>query len=61
MLQSMKMTEAMTAKMRVLVKCRYSDSLTRFLRRRSVRVVWTRAEKTHQQIELVENVQNITL
>ena len=52
MLQSMKTTLAMTAKTKVLVKCRYNDNLTRFLRKRKVRVVCTKAEKTHQQIEL---------
>lgn len=34
-----------TAKIRVLVKCRYRDSLTTLRRRRSVRVVWIRLEK----------------
>ena len=52
MLQSMKTTLAMTAKTKVLVKCRYNDNLTRFLRKRKVLVVCTKAEKTHQQIEL---------
>ena len=52
MLQSMKITLAITAKTKVLVKWRYKDNLTRFLRNLKVLVVWTKAEKTHQQMEL---------
>ena len=39
-----------TAKMRVLVKCLYRESLTMFLLMRKVRVVCTRDMKIHQQI-----------
>ena len=52
MLQSMKITLAITAKTKVLVKWRYKDNFTRFLRNLKVLVVWTKAEKTHQQMEL---------
>lgn len=39
-----------TANTRVFVKCLYRDSLMTFLRSLSVRVVWTRLLKTHQQM-----------
>ena len=40
-----------TAKMRVLVKCRYKESLTRLRRIRRVLVVCTSDMKIHQQME----------
>ena len=52
MLHNMKMTEAMTENTKALVKWRYNDNLTTLRRNRNVLVVWTKAENTHQQIEL---------
>ena len=46
------MTLASTAKTKVFVKWRYKDNFTRFLRNLKVLVVWTKAENTHQQMEL---------
>lgn len=47
---SINTTDAITPKMSVFVKCRYSASLTVLRRRRSVRVVCTSDVKIHQHI-----------